>query len=143
MIILSMREGRKERTRATASLEAMIMMSAQETTPGQSFSSACLTWSTTLYDLSEFIFERAIFSPSIVAVSSSNIDPSHPFTNQIQIQIKSNSIQFKSIQLLAPTFTKQSWNWKRMTEATLLASLIRAFFITSRTMTSAFGHVFE
>jgi len=68
-------------TSATASLEAIIMISAQETTPGQAFSTASLTSSTTSNDLSEFMFERANFSPSMVGVSSSNIEASHPFTN--------------------------------------------------------------
>ncbi|KAI5445590.1 hypothetical protein KIW84_013708 [Lathyrus oleraceus] len=66
---------------ATASLEAMIMILAQETTPGQAFSRASLTLSTTSNDLKEFILERVNFSPSIVGVSSSNIEASHPLVH--------------------------------------------------------------
>ncbi|KAI5443926.1 hypothetical protein KIW84_012523 [Lathyrus oleraceus] len=66
---------------ATASLEAMIMILAQETTPGQAFSRASLTLSTTSNDLREFILERVNFSPSIVGVSSSNIEASHPLVH--------------------------------------------------------------
>ncbi|KAI5425834.1 hypothetical protein KIW84_031598 [Lathyrus oleraceus] len=66
---------------ATASLEAMIMILAQETTLGQAFSRASLTLSTTSNDLREFILERVNFSPSIVGVSSSNIEASHPLVH--------------------------------------------------------------
>ena len=74
--------GRKkeERTRATASLEAMIMMSAQDTTPGHEFSRASFTWSTTSNDLREFMLERASFSPTMLGVSSSSMEASHPWT---------------------------------------------------------------
>jgi len=57
------------------------MMSAQETTAGHAFSRASLTWSTTSNDLREFMLERASFSPTMVGVSSSNMEASHPWTN--------------------------------------------------------------
>lgn len=67
-------------TRKTASLEAMMMISAQETTAGQAASRASLSSSITSNDLNEFIFDKPSFSPSIVGVSSSNTEPSHPYT---------------------------------------------------------------
>lgn len=69
-------------TRATASLAAMIMISAQETTPGQAFSKAAFTSSTTSNDLSEFILERASFSPTMFGVSSSSKEASQPCNTQ-------------------------------------------------------------
>ena len=65
-------------TRATASREAMMTMSAQETVDGQVFSRASLMSSTTSKDLSELMLESDSFSPSMFGVSSSNTDPSHP-----------------------------------------------------------------
>ncbi|KAM0067555.1 hypothetical protein Hdeb2414_s0002g00062661 [Helianthus debilis subsp. tardiflorus] len=56
----------------------MIMISAQETVRGQAVSSASLISSTTSYDRNESMFDKDSFSPSIVGVSSNNIDPSHP-----------------------------------------------------------------
>ena len=65
-------------TKATASLEAIIMISAQETVIGQVLSKAPLIQSTTSYDLNESMFDNESFSPSIVGVSSSNKEASHP-----------------------------------------------------------------
>lgn len=66
-------------TSTTASLAAMITISAQETTPGQALSNASLISSITSYDLNEFIFDNANFSPSMFGVSSSNNEPSQPY----------------------------------------------------------------
>uniref|UniRef100_A0A7C8ZLU4 Uncharacterized protein n=1 Tax=Opuntia streptacantha TaxID=393608 RepID=A0A7C8ZLU4_OPUST len=104
--------------KATASLAAMTMISAQETTPGHASSSANLISSTTSNDLNEFILDRASFSPTIVGVSSNKTDPSHPLT-------------------------KQSWNCNLITDAPLRASLFMAFFITSLTIDSASGQLDE
>lgn len=56
----------------------MTTMSAQETTPGHSFSTASFASSTTSKDRSELMLDRASFSPTMVGVSSSNTDPSQP-----------------------------------------------------------------
>lgn len=69
-------------TRTTASLAAMIRISAQETTPGQTPSKVSLASSITSYDLNEFIFDKDNFSPSMFDVSSSNNEPSHPYKIQ-------------------------------------------------------------
>lgn len=126
------------------------MISAQETVPGQAFSNASLTSSMTSYDLSELMFERDNFSPSIVGVSSSNIEASQPCQDFIN---NSSSTRLETYYYyhcykrigfcIVVTLTKQSWNWNRMTEAPLLGSLIMAFIITSRTMDSASGQVSE
>lgn len=128
------------------------MISAQETVPGQALSNASLTSSTTSYDLSELIFERDNFSPSIVGVSSSNIEASQPcqdFINNSSSARQETSYHYycycyKRIGFCeVVTLTKQSWNWNRMTEAPLLGSLIMAFTITSLTIDSASGQVSE
>lgn len=66
-------------TRTVASLAAMIKISAQETTLGQTFSTAFLASSITSYDLSEFILDKESFSPSMFGVSSSSSEASHPY----------------------------------------------------------------
>lgn len=78
----------------------MIMISAQETTPGQAISTASLTSSTTSYDLSEFIFDKESFSPSMSAVSSNNNDASHPYIscqqNQINQKFRAHNTEINS-----------------------------------------------
>lgn len=63
-------------TAATASLVAMTMTSAQDTTPGHIFSIAALTKSITSYPLT-LRFGGAVFS---LELPSSRIDASHPFS---------------------------------------------------------------
>lgn len=53
-------------------------MSAQETTPGHTFSTADFMLSTTSNPLAELTFGAALFSPVNEDVSSRRIDPSHP-----------------------------------------------------------------
>lgn len=53
-------------------------ISAQETMPGQEFSSAVLIWLTTSKPLMELLFGAALCSLTIVAVSFSKIDASQP-----------------------------------------------------------------
>lgn len=81
-------------TSATASLAAIIMISAHETTPGQALSKASLTPSMTWKDLREFTFERASFSPSMVGVSSSSIEASQPFYMERVVSIYKNNLNF-------------------------------------------------
>uniref|UniRef100_A0A0A9DJL8 Pco123006 n=1 Tax=Arundo donax TaxID=35708 RepID=A0A0A9DJL8_ARUDO len=102
--------------RTTASRAAITTMSAQETTPGQRSSSASLASSMTSNERRELMLDSASFSPAIVGVASISTDPSHPLT-------------------------KQSWNWRRMTDATLRTSRARARAMVPRTMPSASGHV--
>ena len=64
----------------TLSLAAMARMSAQETTPGQTFSTADLAASMTSKPLTEPLLGLAVFSPWKVAVSSSSSDASQPYT---------------------------------------------------------------
>jgi hypothetical protein len=64
----------------TLSLAAMVRMSAQETTPGQTFSTADLTASMTSKPLTEALLGVAIFSPWKLDVSSSSNDASQPYT---------------------------------------------------------------
>ena len=65
-------------TKETEIWDAMVRISAQETTPGQTFSSAVLMSSTTEYPSAEFIFGFASFSLTMPSALSSNIDPSQP-----------------------------------------------------------------
>lgn len=63
---------------AVESLEAMASISAQETTPGHTFSTADFMLSTTSNPLAELKLGAALFSPVKDDVSSRRIDPSHP-----------------------------------------------------------------
>ena len=63
----------------TESLAAIAKISAHETTPGQTFSTADLMLSTTLNPRAELRFGTAFFSPVKEDVSSSSNDPSHPY----------------------------------------------------------------
>ena len=65
-------------TNSTASLAAMIRISAQETTLGHASSSSSLASSITWYDLRELMLESASFSPNMLGVSSSNSEASQP-----------------------------------------------------------------
>lgn len=66
-------------TRITASLAAIVSISAQETIPGHSDSRLFFILSMILKPLRECMLLEAFFSPSNVIVSSSRIDPSHPY----------------------------------------------------------------
>lgn len=68
-----------ELTMVTESLATIVNISAQETTPGHTFSTADFILSTTLYPLTDLAFGTAFFSPVNDDVSSSRIDPSHPY----------------------------------------------------------------
>jgi hypothetical protein len=59
----------------TESRAAMASISAQDTTPGHSLSTAFLISSTTSNPLAELLLEMEIFSPSR---ASNSIDPSQP-----------------------------------------------------------------
>lgn len=65
-------------TRITASLAAMVRISAHETIPGHSDSTMFLMPSMRSKPIKECILGGAFFSPLRVAVSSSKTDPSHP-----------------------------------------------------------------
>ena len=72
----------------TLSLAAMARMSAQETTPGQTFTTADLMASMTSNPLAEPLLGVAIFSPWKLGVSSSNSEASQPYTMIDHIIIK-------------------------------------------------------
>lgn len=69
-------------TRKTASLAARVNISEQETVAGQAISKLALIASMTSKPLAEFLLGLAFFSPLVVLVSSSNTDPSHPYTTR-------------------------------------------------------------
>lgn len=68
--------------RTTESRAAIARISAQETIPGQAFSTAVLMLSMTSKPLAEFLLGFAFFSPVKLDVSSNKMDPSHPLTKQ-------------------------------------------------------------
>lgn len=103
---------------STESLAAMAKISAQETTPGQTFSTADLMLSTTSNPRAEFRFGLAFFSPVNEDVSSSSTDPSQPLT-------------------------KQSWKNNRSREAPIRASLLIAEVTVDFTVDNKLGHDFE
>lgn len=65
-------------TRTTASLAAMVRISAQETVPGHSDSRLFFILSIIRKPSKEFMLVEAFFSPFSENVSSSKTDPSHP-----------------------------------------------------------------
>jgi hypothetical protein len=65
-------------TMTTLSLAAMATMSAHDTTPGHTFSTADLMASMTSNPLAEPLLGVAVFSPWKLGVSSSSNDASHP-----------------------------------------------------------------
>lgn len=67
-------------TIVTESLAARATTSAQETTPGHTFSIADFMSSITSKPLAELRFGVALFSPVNEDVSSRRSDPSHPYT---------------------------------------------------------------
>lgn len=68
-------------TKETNIWEARAKISAQETTPGQTFSNAALISSTTSNPAAEWLLGRASFSLSMPSALSSKIDPSQPYTH--------------------------------------------------------------
>lgn len=85
-------------TSLTESLAAMANISAQETTPGQTFSTADLMSSITLNPRAEFRFGTAFFSPVNDDVSSSSNDPSHPYHPQLYLIIGMwENVSYKSL----------------------------------------------
>lgn len=68
-----------ELTIATESRAVIANTSAHETTPGHTFSTEDFILSTTSNPLAELRFGIAFFSPVNDEVSSSRIDPSHPY----------------------------------------------------------------
>lgn len=77
-----------ELTRTVESLAARARMSAQETVPGHSLSSAALIWSTTSNPLTELRLGLESFSLTILGLLSSRIDASQPFTKKIRDQMR-------------------------------------------------------
>lgn len=65
-------------TITTESLAVTARISAHETTPGHTFSTADLMLSMTSNPRAEFLLGIAFFSPVKLDVSSSRIEPSHP-----------------------------------------------------------------
>jgi hypothetical protein len=66
-------------TVTTESRAAIANISAHETTPGHTLSTADLILSTTSNPLAEFRFGAAFFSPLKLDVSSRRMEPSHPY----------------------------------------------------------------
>lgn len=69
-------------TITTESLAVITKMSAQDTTPGHSFSTAAFIWSMTPNPLTELLLGVAVFSPLKVAVSSNSNDASQPYSKR-------------------------------------------------------------
>lgn len=69
----------------TESLALTATISAQDTTPGQAFSTAVLIMSMTSNPLSELMFGFAVFSPVKFEVSSRSNDPSQPYIRMLII----------------------------------------------------------
>jgi len=74
-------------TISTESLAVMVRISAHETAPGHTFSTADLILSITSNPRAEFLLGLAVFSPVKLDVSSRRIEPSHP-CNGLFIQFK-------------------------------------------------------
>jgi hypothetical protein len=72
-------EEHKNLTVTTESRAAIANISAHETTPGHTFSTADLILSITSNPLTEFRFGAAFFSPIKLDVSSRRMEPSHPY----------------------------------------------------------------
>ncbi|KAH0470498.1 hypothetical protein IEQ34_000221 [Dendrobium chrysotoxum] len=74
----------------TESLAVMAKISAQETTPGQAFSTAAFILSITSNPLTDWLFGPAFFSPVKLGVSSRSKDPSQPCNKQNNIKLEAN-----------------------------------------------------
>lgn len=72
-------------TATTESRAATAKISAQETTPGHTFSTFVLMVSITLKPLNEFAFGPAVFSPVKLDVSSKRTEASHPCQQKKEI----------------------------------------------------------
>lgn len=72
-------------TATTESRAATAKISAQETTPGHTFSTFVLIVSITLKPLNEFAFGPAVFSPVKLDVSSKRTEASHPCQQKKEI----------------------------------------------------------
>ena len=149
-------------TRTTESRAAIARISAQDTVCGHSFSSALLISSITSYPLTELLFGNAPFSLTMLPLSSSSIDASHPchtkytfyceeiFLRTICITIKKtlspvNSYKYyqwyqSPLQKNTMAWTKQSWKWSLSKDAAIRASFITAFCTTDPIICSALGH---
>lgn len=65
-------------TMTEESREERVKISAQDTTPGQTFSTLFFIDCMTLKPLTDLLFGAAVCSPLKLAVSAKRIDPSHP-----------------------------------------------------------------
>nr|GMC94312.1 hypothetical protein CR513_47686 [Ipomoea batatas] len=99
------------------SREAMAKMSAHDTTPGQTFSTADLIWSMTSNPRADWKLGAALFSP-----------------------VKED---FELVEKEEITLTKQSWKKRRRREAPMRASFWIADRTTELTVWKSFGHDFE
>lgn len=73
-------------TKTTESLAVIAKISAQDTTPGHTFSTAVLIRSMTSKPLRELLFGLAVFSPLKVGVSSNNTDASQPYHTKTKVR---------------------------------------------------------
>lgn len=69
----------------------MAKISAQDTTPGHAFSTADLMLSITLNPRAELRFGAAFCSPVKLDVSSSRIEPSHPYICKLWLWLEGNN----------------------------------------------------
>ena len=149
-------------TRTTESRAAIVRISAQDTVLGHAFSSSLFISSITSNPLAEFLFGPDPFSLTMLPLSSSSIDWSHPchtkytfyceeiFLRTICITIKKtlspvNSTKYyqwdqSPLQKNTITWTKQSWKWSLSKDAAIRASFITAFCTTDPIICSALGH---
>lgn len=135
------------RTKVTDIWDAIVSISAQETTPGQTLSNWIFILSITSKPLTELLFASDSFSLCIVGLLSNKSDPSQPFkssTNLInQFLFKSNIRYFNYVSNYIEnkmkiicnilkgtrynlTFTKQSWKWSLFRLAAIRGSVFNS-----------------
>lgn len=78
----------KAYTKSTEASAASARMSAQETTPGQTFSTAVLMSSTTSKPRTEFLLGAASFSLCMLSLLSSRMEPSQPYNTATKLIIR-------------------------------------------------------
>ncbi|CAA6656940.1 unnamed protein product [Spirodela intermedia] len=132
---------------------AIVRMSAHDTTPGHTFSTRDLIRSMTENPRTELLLGLAVFSPIKFPVSSRSIDPSQPWKNSLTSEGRVSKSQdnphqsmeeeylHKAITLLwrGLAFTKQSWKWRRSSEAPMRCSLATAALTADRIVERALG----
>ncbi|CAA7392915.1 unnamed protein product [Spirodela intermedia] len=111
---------------------AIARMSAHDTTPGHTFSTRDLIRSMTENPRTELLLGLAVFSPIKFPVSSRSIDPSQPWKNSL-------TSEGRTLLGRGLAFTKQSWKWRRSSEAPMRCSLATAALTADRIVERALG----